>query len=591
MRTHAPLDPTTMQREATPPSHEDAIAVGAPAASPVPSIAASGPVDAAQAMRFAPRLADIPDGAPDAPAAGARAASVVQRTALGGLTMIGRRLGHDAGQQAQPPVQAMAQPNGVGLDEVEASGAGAGQIVQLRIEQYPTNAADDVKAEYDAQVEAAEDRINDEVQDARAHALRWGDYTDSDNARLSLWAATAKQYFDDPATVPEFLHARFGYAIEELASENIPDPLQGLTVNLQVAAGPTRPDIVLNDGGLQVAWLDITAEESEGHILGKGGSGWKTRPFVAEILYDSLELGEILEGMNHPLLEEVGNYNAEKNQVKHEEVERERTNLRNALIGLQDANDFQTGYGNAATKKGQTRDLLTARGMNLGHQPNLAAKGALLYSDINPGPFGYGDGHSSIAAARAHVTTKAKAQIDARVGDINTDRLDGIRDRLGAVGASTAKTNYLQAAQAAQDNGDDLSDLIPRGIALAHALEAGEEAAQTASGLEVDHAGDPRTAAVVGAINGKLAALPADPSYADLRAWYDELHNLTYDAELLMDLIAKEDDFEQYLNQYYDDYQNDMTGEEAAILAGLRAPPTDYAPIEAADHYMADNPL
>jgi hypothetical protein len=51
----------------------------------------------------------------------------------------------------------------------------------------------------------------------------------------------------------------------------------------------TRPDIVVkDDDGDEVGWFDITAENNQNHIDRKTHSGWRTKPYVAEILYPSM---------------------------------------------------------------------------------------------------------------------------------------------------------------------------------------------------------------------------------------------------------------------------------------------------------------
>ncbi|MDC0749739.1 hypothetical protein [Polyangium mundeleinium] len=87
----------------------------------------------------------------------------------------------------------------------------------------------------------------------------------------------------------DMLAAAFGYVIESLATLfYLGDPPSGYTKALQVAQGATRPDVVLQYGLKHAAWLDLTAEKSEGHIHAKA-AGWKDVPYVAEILYPSMD--------------------------------------------------------------------------------------------------------------------------------------------------------------------------------------------------------------------------------------------------------------------------------------------------------------
>ncbi|MYU48182.1 hypothetical protein GTV15_17095 [Streptomyces sp. SID7803] len=84
------------------------------------------------------------------------------------------------------------------------------------------------------------------------------------------------------------------YAIESLATKvfltdrkSWTGPASGLnfSVAMQVTHGNTRPDVVLQLDGREVAWYDITSAKSLGHIFEKDGSGWRTKPYVAEIAY------------------------------------------------------------------------------------------------------------------------------------------------------------------------------------------------------------------------------------------------------------------------------------------------------------------
>ncbi|MEM7035595.1 MAG: hypothetical protein AAF570_01375, partial [Bacteroidota bacterium] len=93
------------------------------------------------------------------------------------------------------------------------------------------------------------------------------------------------------------LPAAFGYAVESLVTKlRLPAVGGGLTIDLQVASGNTRPDIVLSKDGTAVAWIDLTASKSEGHITKKSGSGWSTKPHVYEVSYPSIT-AESLKGL------------------------------------------------------------------------------------------------------------------------------------------------------------------------------------------------------------------------------------------------------------------------------------------------------
>ncbi|HWF72585.1 MAG TPA: hypothetical protein VG186_04525 [Solirubrobacteraceae bacterium] len=110
---------------------------------------------------------------------------------------------------------------------------------------------------------------------------------------LAQWIATYAAYLENPAAVPLFYFARYGYAVETIATLLLKnESILPHRFNFQIAAGHTRPDIVVTDPRLgdgaaaQVAWIDITSEASKGHIYRKQGGGWVTRAYVAEACYD-----------------------------------------------------------------------------------------------------------------------------------------------------------------------------------------------------------------------------------------------------------------------------------------------------------------
>lgn len=107
------------------------------------------------------------------------------------------------------------------------------------------------------------------------------------------WTTSYLQYVADKK-VTKFLHARFGYIIESLASQEAKKSLKlpkGWDLELQGARGGTRPDMIVHDDhGQEVAWFDITASNSKGHIRKKNSTGWSKKPYVAEITYPSLKV-------------------------------------------------------------------------------------------------------------------------------------------------------------------------------------------------------------------------------------------------------------------------------------------------------------
>lgn len=121
------------------------------------------------------------------------------------------------------------------------------------------------------------------------------------NPKFYQWIYSAQKYIYENI-IDNFIYARYGYAVEEYTNLNMfkINFLAGYTYNLQENRGGTRPDIIIykkeGDESKEIAWLDITSENSVGHIKRKAGAGWDKAPFVAELLYPSLNLNEINVG-------------------------------------------------------------------------------------------------------------------------------------------------------------------------------------------------------------------------------------------------------------------------------------------------------
>ncbi len=91
----------------------------------------------------------------------------------------------------------------------------------------------------------------------------------------------------------EMLSANFGYAVESVACAFLQgrtgNKWRGHEIRLQDSKLGTRPDIVLHKGGRDVAWLDITASGSKGHIDSK--QNWYSNAscdYAVEVTYRSV---------------------------------------------------------------------------------------------------------------------------------------------------------------------------------------------------------------------------------------------------------------------------------------------------------------
>lgn len=152
------------------------------------------------------------------------------------------------------------------------------------------------------------------VPDTDGYLKRW----------MGLVASFAKSWKDsggklEVALAEEpFVFASYGYAVESMTNAVLESQLggdlpKGHKIALQASRGHTRPDIVVKNGeGEDVGWFDITASVSETHIDKKTGSGWTTRPYVAEVTYPSLTTSTL----------ETICANTLKNDVSSEEMEK-----------------------------------------------------------------------------------------------------------------------------------------------------------------------------------------------------------------------------------------------------------------------------
>lgn len=125
-------------------------------------------------------------------------------------------------------------------------------------------------------------------------------YADSGNAKFQEWYDAARLFLETHSK-PDFINARYGYAVEEYVNSKIDSkkimPPRGYKVRLQVTHGDTRPDIViLTMHEVELAWMDITSSNNRGHIYGKAGNWQSARGFVAELLYTDLDLSKICRG-------------------------------------------------------------------------------------------------------------------------------------------------------------------------------------------------------------------------------------------------------------------------------------------------------
>ena len=184
---------------------------------------------------------------------------------------------------------ALREPGGLGHRLLDLQRTAGNAAVQRAIEHatYGTDDPNRIKAakEFFALVDAC-------TQEAFRYVLTTpslGAFVALDG-RTALWSKLWNGYLATGDT--QGLAAAFGYVIETLVSNpssayyaKAPD---GYAILPQVAKGGTRPDLVMAKDGEQIAWVDLTASDSKGHIFAK--DSWDRHISVyAEVTYASLK--------------------------------------------------------------------------------------------------------------------------------------------------------------------------------------------------------------------------------------------------------------------------------------------------------------
>jgi hypothetical protein len=459
-------------------------------------------------------------------------------------------LEHEAEEKGAEALK-IGQPGAVPT-ALASSAAPQGGPIQRKVIPYTTSANKEEIDYYSEAASSVADEVNRLTKKAREYALDWPNYLESGNAKLKLWAKTAQEYFDNPKQSPDFIHARFGYAIEEIVNLTLARNINGLTVDLQVTAGNTRPDIVLFDGKKQVAWLDITAEESEGHILDKQGAGWSTRPYVAEILYKSLQLTEVLAVSQNDLFKALGGYHADKNDIKHDAETQELENLRKQLINFRDTKGFGTKIVSAGTKKEMTKEFLNSLGMNLPERScNVDAKGAVALAEFSPTQFGMQDGKQDIQHARKFIAYKAQDEIKQNMKSYILEQAEETYSDLQGFEDCDLKKVISSKLFFAIKDSNVSENLILVALAARECLALSVTAHEASLDANFQHGGDEGIQEVTQDIHHHRIYLPSDLDLNTLMQWYKEmqkklaqLKNAVKEAENLDDDNLKDEDLE-----------------------------------------------
>jgi hypothetical protein len=460
--------------------------------------------------------------------------------------------------------------------------------LQLQNKHFPTRSEDDpVVARHKDAVGQVVSEVERRVDHARGLALNWHALNSTDTGYVGLWARTAKGYFEAPKVVPEFIHARFGYAIETLACGDLPSQHAGLSIGFQVSTGHTRPDIVLThpvDG--VVGWLDITSSDSANHILGKDGAGWRTKPFVYEVFYTPLSLPEVLTGLQDPVYRAWGEYVSSKNDVVHEKEEEQRTRLRNALLELQEHHRWTTGTDDAMGKQKATESLLTSLGMTLGRSNKQASRGALAVADINDGPFGYSVGGTKTdrAVANAFIKTQAAPEIEGHLAEIDKNYMEHYQDIIADhQDLPLVKTFYAYL-------NSDATNKIEGGTAVAATVQESDELSEAWESIRAIE--DPRAVLLASEVVSLAKELPNTVDFQTLRDWSNKSIKLRNKVTVLKTVLEEKQHFLGYLKEKYGVLNLfSFTSEESNLVQALSEMPKDTAIALKARKYREDFPV
>lgn len=264
-------------------------------------------------------------------------------------------------------------------------------------------------------VEGIAEQIDARVERAAAAVLSDPGAVPVIDGHTRNWVNSYNEWID-PATTPERRAAieglfprQFGYAVETMANGLIRDEVgptldDDITISTQVTHGATRPDLVVirTDpvSGLkqELAWIDITADASVGHIHNKQSSLWDTRPYVAETLYPSLDrtqLGSNSSPEARQMAEAIAAAHARQQEATAQQLSSMRDRLPAPLDSFNKANrakDIEVKLGEMFN---DNHKLTPTEARNV-----LAALKDKYGNDYAPSQYGYSTGGSAVEGRR-----------------------------------------------------------------------------------------------------------------------------------------------------------------------------------------------
>lgn|GEM_PF-2803023 len=471
-------------------------------------------------------------------------------------------------------------------------------LIQRALQPFPTQYKDQaVLDKYRGPIERISQEIDRIVTQARDEAIQWHSFDGHPSPHLKNWFAIANAYLNNPETEPDLIHARFGYAIETLACQAIGD-FAGLTVNMQVAEGHTRPDIVVFDGDLQVAWIDITSSQSVGHILKKDGAGWKKRPFVFEVLYDPLNPQEILEATSDGYYKEYGQFMAAEQQIEWTEKQKKQAELKNKFTTFQSNQGWKGTGGNSKNKREETQTFFLEQFPDEDEEVKTVdrfddmsfTRGALKYLKIADGPFGFNRGgvSTSNAAVKSLIEQEAEAAIQEGQAQLAAEKNQEILQQLAPYFHIPAVASYA----------DSLIEGLPdrerakTGMLLKQALEDyhGLDELRDLIKQDMPQQDDWRVQQVLATIDEVQAAFPEIAIFSRLGDWRRKVKPVHKQARLVYSILEMQSVFLEYAKAKTYTMFN-WPREVGRIVTTLSEFPADDRIVAAAAQWMTDNPV
>ena len=380
---------------------------------------------------------------------------------------------------------------------------------------------DGVTADMIRAAKAAAVTLDALTQGARRAALNWRRFHER-GGYLGDWYNCAKAFAENPSGTHDRLARTFGYAIETLVCEGLGATLEGLVVELQKTKGATRPDVVLSKDGKEVAWLDFTAGKSEGHIRWKSSTGWGNKPYVAEILYESLRPEEILTGSDDPAENALGALDERVLGIRRDACATVKAETARKLKRFVRRKKFTSTGGNQKKKAGEVRKEFFSGELGVPMGP-IAARGAVAYLGGTPGHVGLGKSKESqremVSAIAGWAAPRIKSETDALYEE---ERLKGQkmaeRDLVGE-----AQVAFMKATSGPGVESARLSVVYRICQKAKKDLQAVHDQLRGVAGRG---GGGDTSGAVVERMGKHLAGAPDWGSLADLKGWAAEAARL-----------------------------------------------------------------